>query len=149
MYDYKVTVNKVIDGKVTLVNEMTFCTDSERDPLYKPYIITGLDREKYTSQNMEIPAMVLGKVILTENGDFYEFTMGNGYFLKKMEKSVACFDLYFRRVPDQGGFAIAAGLESVINFLDNLSFSDEDIEYLRGKGLFSEEYLEYLRNFKS
>jgi len=80
--------------------------------------------------------------------DFYEFTMGNGYFLKKMEKSVACFDLYFRRVPDNGGFAIAAGLESVINFLDNLSFSDEDINFLRAKGIFDEGFLDYLRNFK-
>ena len=80
--------------------------------------------------------------------DFYEFTMGNGYFLKKMKDSVACFDLYFRRVPDQGGFAIAAGLESVINFLDNLSFSDQDIDFLRSKGIFDEDFLEYLRNFK-
>lgn len=74
LYDYMVTVNKVIDGKVTLVNKMTFCTDSARDPVYKPYIITGLDREKYTSQNIEIPAMLLGKVFVTENGNFYELT---------------------------------------------------------------------------
>ena len=65
-----------------------------------------------------------------------------------MKDSVACFDLYFRRVPDQGGFAIAAGLESVVNFLDNLSFSDEDIDFLRSKNIFDEEFLTYLRDFK-
>lgn len=74
MYDYKVTVNKVIDGNVTLVNEKTFSSDNTRDPAYTPHTISGLDREKYTSQNMEVPVMVLGKVFITENGNFYELT---------------------------------------------------------------------------
>lgn len=80
--------------------------------------------------------------------DFYEFTMGNGYFLSGKKDTNACFDLYFRKVPDEGGFAIAAGLGTVIDYLDNLHFSDEDIETLRAKKMFSEEFLQYLRNFK-
>lgn len=80
--------------------------------------------------------------------DFYEFTMGNGYFLQDMKDSVACFDLYFRKVPDNGGFAIAAGLESVISFLDNLAFTNDDIEFLRVKGIFDKRFLDYLRDFK-
>jgi len=80
--------------------------------------------------------------------DFYEFTMGNGYFAEGMKDKVACFDLYFRQVPDGGGFAIAAGLASVADFLEGLHFDDEDIEYLRSKNLFNEEFLSYLRSFK-
>ncbi|MBQ8636498.1 MAG: nicotinate phosphoribosyltransferase [Clostridia bacterium] len=80
--------------------------------------------------------------------DFYEFTMANGFFNKGYGDKIAYFDMFFRRVPDDGGFAIMAGVEQLIDYLQNLSFSDEDIEYLRGKGLFSEDYLEYLRNFK-
>lgn len=80
--------------------------------------------------------------------DFYEFTMGNGYIMKNMKDNTACFDIFFRKVPDDGGFAVAAGLESVVSFLDNLSFSDPDIDFLRSKHVFSEEFLEYLRNFE-
>ena len=79
--------------------------------------------------------------------DFYEFTMSNGYFIKN-RNDVAYFDVFFRKVPDGGGYAIAAGLEQVIDFVDNLHFDEDDIEYLRSKNMFSEEYLEYLRNFK-
>lgn len=79
--------------------------------------------------------------------DFYELTMGNGYFKSGMKDKISYFDLFFRRVPDDGGFAIAAGLEQVINYIEALHFTDDDIEFLRGKRLFDEGFLDYLRNF--
>ncbi len=80
--------------------------------------------------------------------DFYQLTMGNGYFKTKHARRTAYFDLFFRRVPDNGGYAICAGLEQVIGYIENLHFSGEDIDFLRSKGIFSEEFLEYLRGFK-
>lgn len=80
--------------------------------------------------------------------DFYQLTMGNGYFKTKHAERIAYFDLFFRRVPDNGGYAICAGLEQVIEYIENLRFSGEDIDFLRSKGIFSEEFLEYLRGFK-
>lgn len=80
--------------------------------------------------------------------DFYQLTMGNGYFKTRHADRIAYFDLFFRRVPDGGGYAICAGLEQVIEYIENLRFSEKDIEYLRTKKIFSEEFLEYLRNFK-
>ena len=80
--------------------------------------------------------------------DFYELTMGNGYFESGMADQITYFDLFYRRVPDGGGFAIAAGLEQAIDYIRNLHFSDADIAYLRARGMFSEGFLEYLRNFK-
>ncbi len=85
---------------------------------------------------------------LTMLTDFYEVTMANGYFETGMADNIAYFDMFFRKVPDGGGFAIMAGLEQVIEYLDNLSFTEEDIEYLRSKGIFSEAFLDYLKNFK-
>lgn len=85
---------------------------------------------------------------LTMLTDFYEITMANGYLKTGLANNIAYFDMFFRRVPDQGGFAILAGIEQVVEYLDNLEFTDEDIEYLRGKGIFCEEFLEYLKNFK-
>jgi len=85
---------------------------------------------------------------LTMLVDFYELTMANGYFEHGMQDEIACFDLFFRRVPDAGGFAIMAGLEQLINYLENLFFSTADIEYLRCKGIFSEGFLNYLANFQ-
>ncbi|MDD5938902.1 MAG: nicotinate phosphoribosyltransferase [Clostridiales bacterium] len=79
--------------------------------------------------------------------DFYELTMGNGYFQTGMADHICYFDIFFRSVPDEGGFAIAAGLEQVIDYIENLNFDDEDIEYLRSKGCFSEDFLTYLRGF--
>ncbi len=79
--------------------------------------------------------------------DFYEFTMANGYFVKNMNE-IAYFDIFFRKIPDGGGFAIFAGLEQVIDFIKDLSFDEEDIEYLKSKNMFSEGFLDYLRNFK-
>lgn len=80
--------------------------------------------------------------------DFYELTMANGYLHNKMGDRIAYFDMYFRKVPDGGGFAITAGLEQLIDYLQNLTFTEEDISYLRGKNCFCEEFLDYLRNFK-
>lgn len=80
--------------------------------------------------------------------DFYEITMANGYFENGMGNITSYFDLFFRNVPDNGGFAIMAGLEQAIEYLNNLHFSDDDINYLRSKNMFSEKFLEYLTSFK-
>lgn len=80
--------------------------------------------------------------------DFYELTMANGYLRTGLGDRICYFDLFFRNVPDGGGFAIAAGLARVVKYIQNLSFDDMDIAYLRGKGCFSEEFLDYLRDFK-
>ena len=80
--------------------------------------------------------------------DFYEMTMANGYFRKGMKDRITYFDIFFRRVPDGGGFAIAAGLEQLMEYIEDLHFDEEDIEYLRGKGLFEEDFLQYLREFR-
>ena len=80
--------------------------------------------------------------------DFYELTMGNGYFESGLGDKITYFDLFYRTVPDGGGFAIAAGLEQAVDYIRNLHFSEEDIAYLRGRGMFSEPFLSYLRDFK-
>ena len=85
---------------------------------------------------------------LTMLTDFYEITMANGYFESGMAEDTAYFDMFFRKVPDGGGYAIMAGLEQLIDYLKNLKFTEEDIEYLRGKGIFCEAFLEYLKNFE-
>lgn len=85
-----------------------------------------------------------GLSMLTE---FYEIKTADGYYGSPMRDTVAYFDLFFRKVPDNGGFAIMAGLEQVIEYLSNLSFSEDDLEFLRGKGV-SEEFLGYLKNFR-
>ena len=79
--------------------------------------------------------------------DFYELTMGNGYWKKGFQDRITYFDVFFRDVPDKGGFAIAAGLEQVVDYIQNLHFAPEDIAYLRGRGIFCEEFLDYLANF--
>ena len=80
--------------------------------------------------------------------DFYELTMANGYFELGKADEISYFDVFYRKVPDGGGFAIAAGLEQVIDYIKKLKFTEEDITYLRSKKLFSEAFLEYLRNFR-
>ncbi len=80
--------------------------------------------------------------------DYYEFTMANGYVLSEMADKYLYFDLYFRKVPDGGGFAIAAGLEQVVEYIENLQFTQKDIEYLRNQNQFSEKFLERLLEFK-
>lgn len=88
------------------------------------------------------------KINLTMLTDFYELTMAGGYFENGMKNTIATFDMFYRRNPDKGGFAIMAGLEQTVEYLNNLSFTDEDIDFLRSKRIFSEEFLTYLRNFK-
>lgn len=85
---------------------------------------------------------------LTMLTDFYEITMANGYFANGYKDRICYFDMFFRKVPDGGGFAIMAGVEQLVDYLNNLKFTDEDIEYLRSKKLFKEEFLEYLRTFE-
>lgn len=91
---------------------------------------------------------VESKLNMTMLCDFYELTMGNGYFKNGMKDRITYFDVFFRRVPDKGGFAIAAGLEQIIEYMNNLHFSQEDIAYLRERGIFCEEFLEYLAEFR-
>ena len=88
------------------------------------------------------------KLNMTMLCDFYELTMGNGYFENGFKDKITYFDVFFRRVPDKGGFAIAAGLEQLIRYIEDLHFTPEDIAYLRGRNLFCEEFLEYLANFR-
>ena len=80
--------------------------------------------------------------------DFYEFTMSNGYFEKGKRDEIVYFDMFFRKIPDGGGFAIAAGLEQVVDYMENLKFDSDEIEFLRSKGIFSEEFLKYLETFE-
>lgn len=85
---------------------------------------------------------------LTLLTDLYEMTMSNGIFNTELANTVTYFDMFFRRVPDNGGFAIMAGVEQLIEYFKNLHFDDDDIEYLRSLKLFSEDYLDYLKDFK-
>lgn len=80
--------------------------------------------------------------------DFYELTMANGYFLTGYGDTITYFDMFFRRVPDEGGFAIAAGLEQVIEYIQNLKFTEDDINFLRTKNIFDERFLQFLLEFK-
>ncbi len=79
--------------------------------------------------------------------DFYELTMSRGYFETEMRNKIAYFDVFFRRVPDGGGYAVAAGLEQIVHYIENLHFTEDDIEFLRNKNIFSEEFLGFLSNF--
>ncbi|MDO5725060.1 MAG: nicotinate phosphoribosyltransferase [Tissierellia bacterium] len=80
--------------------------------------------------------------------DFYEFTMANGYLDSGIAENIAYFDLYFREIPDGAGFAISSGLEQAIEYIKRLSFTKEDIEYFKSKEMFSQKFLDYLKNFK-
>lgn len=80
--------------------------------------------------------------------DFYELTMANGYFKKGFQNKIVYFDLFFRTIPDGGGFAIAAGLEQAIEYIKDLHFEADDIDFLRNKNIFDEEFLQYLSEFK-
>lgn len=85
---------------------------------------------------------------LTMLMDYYELTMSNGYFANGMQDVEVVFDMFFRRIPEDGGFAIFAGLEQLVENLKNLSFTESDLEFLRSKRIFKEEFLEYLANFE-
>ncbi len=91
---------------------------------------------------------VYDKINLTMLCDFYELTMAYGYFEKGYKERITYFDVFYRQCPDGGGFAIAAGLEQIIDYIQELHFDPEDIQYLRERNLFSEEFLDYLANFK-
>ncbi len=88
------------------------------------------------------------KLNLTMLCDFYELTMGNGYFNCGYRDRISYFDVFFRRVPDEGGFAIAAGLDQIIDYILDLHFDEADIDYLRSRNLFSEDFLAYLKDFR-
>lgn len=88
------------------------------------------------------------KLNMTMLCDFYELTMGNGYFRNGYKDRITYFDVFFRSVPDGGGYAIAAGLEQLIDYIENLHFSREDIAYLRSRDIFCEEFLDYLSHFR-
>ena len=88
------------------------------------------------------------EINLTMIMDLYELTMSNGIFTSEMRDTVTYFDMFFRWVPDNGGYAIMAGLEQLIEYMNNLRFSDDDIKYLESLGLFSPAFIEYLRSFK-
>ncbi len=85
---------------------------------------------------------------LTMLMDYYQLTMSNGYLSHGFKDTMVYFDMFFRKVPDKGGFAIACGLEAVVDYIKSLKFEDSDIEFLKAKGIFSEDFLDYLRNFK-
>lgn len=85
---------------------------------------------------------------LTMIMDLYELTMANGIFEGELKDTTTYFDMFFRRVPDNGGFAIMAGVEQLIDYMNDLHFDTDDIEYLQGLNLFSDEFIDYLRNFK-
>lgn len=80
--------------------------------------------------------------------DFYELTMANGYFESGKKDEICYFDVFFRTIPDKAGYAICAGLEQIIDYIQNLHFDEEDIDFLRSKNCFSEEFLQYLSDFK-
>lgn len=80
--------------------------------------------------------------------DFYELTMANGYFKDNKKDQIAVFDVFFRSIPDGGGYAVFAGLEQVIEYIKDLSFSEDELNYLRSKDVFDEAFLDYLRHFK-
>lgn len=88
------------------------------------------------------------KINLSMLCDFYEFTMSNGYFNTGITNKTAYFDMFFRSIPDDAGFAIAAGLQQIVEYIEELHFSDDDIEFLRSKKLFSDGFLSYLKSFR-
>lgn len=91
---------------------------------------------------------MIEKLNMTMLTDFYEITMANGYFEAGMADDIAYFDMFFRRIPDGGGFVIMAGIEQVVNYLEELEFTEDDIAFLKSKGIFDDKFLEYLRNFQ-
>ena len=96
--------------------------------------------------------MCIGQMMNSRNipllCDYYEYTMSNGYLEKGLEDRIVYFDIFFRKVPDNGGFAIAAGLEQLISYITELHFDDSDIEFFRSKGIFGEKFLNYLKDFR-
>ena len=100
---------------------------------------------QFMQENGRVAQTIMNYTLLT---DFYELTMANGYFENGMKDEIAYFDMFFRKVPDNAGFAIMAGVEQVIDYLKELRFNDDDIQYLKEKGIFSDDFIEYLKNFE-
>ena len=90
----------------------------------------------------------MDKLNLTMLADFYELTMSNGYFAQGKKDEIGYFDMFFRKIPEDGGFAVMCGVEQLCEYMKNICFSDEDIEFLKSKNMFSKEFLDYLKNFK-
>lgn len=88
------------------------------------------------------------KLNLTMLADFYELTMSNGYFVKGKQDEIGYFDMFFRKIPEDGGFAIMCGVQQLVEYMKDICFSDKDIEFLRTKKMFSEDFLDYLKNFE-
>jgi nicotinate phosphoribosyltransferase len=84
---------------------------------------------------------------LTMLMDYYELTMANGYYVGGYQDKWVVFDMFYRNNPDGGGFVVCAGLEQLIEYIENMHFTDADIAYLRGRGQFDEGFLGYLKNF--
>jgi nicotinate phosphoribosyltransferase len=84
---------------------------------------------------------------LTMLTDFYEITMANGYFANGFKETIVYFDMFFRQVPDDGGFAIMAGVQQLVEYLENIKFEDEDIAYLKSTGIFNDDFIYYLKDF--
>ena len=80
--------------------------------------------------------------------DFYELTMANGYFDTKYKDTIVYFDIFYRKNPYSGGYAVFCGLDSIVKYINELEFTDNDIKYLESKNCFTKEFLEYLRTFK-
>lgn len=97
---------------------------------------------------MKVGEIMFNKRDLNLLMDFYELTMANAYFNDGKHEEEAVFDYFFRRVPDEGGYAIFAGLEQIIDYLSNLEFDDQAIKYLESTNTFSEGFLNYLKDFK-
>ncbi len=110
--------------------------------------VTDVKIKKQTDFRVHRESCMFREDNMTMLTDFYEITMANGYLESGIVDDIAYFDLFFRRVPDGGAYAIMAGIQQVCDYLDNLSFTERDIEYLRGKKCFSERFLSYLGNFK-
>ena len=85
---------------------------------------------------------------LTMLTDFYEITMANGYLKNGLENKTAYFDMFFRKIPDNAGFAIMAGVEQLISYLKNLKFAEDDIKYIHSKKLFDDTFVDYLKKFE-
>lgn len=152
----KLSTNKLtmkIDGNIMLetnkcTNDMISCLRSLVSLITSHKVSHGGEGLEIEEENYMTNTTWRDKINLTMLADFYELTMANGYLDHGLQDRITYFDMFFRRVPDNGGFAIMAGLEQLIAYLENLEFDDEDIEYLRSKNLFSEKFLQYLKDFR-
>ena len=85
---------------------------------------------------------------LTLLTDLYQLTMLNGYYEKNIHEDIVVFDMFFRKNACNGGYTIICGIEQLVEYIHNLHFSDDDLEYLKSLGLFSDKFLDFLKDFK-